>query len=157
MKKIKNLIKLLILFLGASGALALVSNQLSLLSKLQGLGTVPIPLVFDAPQGYEFWANTNTYEIITNYEKFSNLTFDQKTYQNFPTHSIVHNTILIPITMFPVLNENDSRRFLKKVFCSSDSWHNFLPRKVKSSEKVIFFKLKIYSKKSSWEMEVACT
>lgn len=156
MIKVKNIIMLAILILGFSGVLALSFNQLKLLARLQGTGTVPIPLVFDAPLGYEFWANTNHYEIITNIEKFDNLVFDRKAYQKFPTHSILHNSILIPITMFPVLPNSQNQMFMKSVFCDSNLWHFFLPRIPFKEEHVLFFKLKIVQKEKIWEINIPC-
>ncbi len=156
MSKTRLFVQIMIILLGISGAFALFSNNLILLATLQNSGTVPIPLVFDAPQGYEFWSNDNIYSIQTNEEKFENLTFNKEVYQRFPRHSILHNSILIPLAMFPLFPEELNQKMGQKIFCNSTSWKYFLPRDNHPNEQIITFSLKINSKDKHWEMEIKC-
>lgn len=147
---------ILITILGLSGPCALFLNQLPLLAQIQGLGVVPIPLVFDAPQGFQFWSNQSSYLIKTNLRDLPDQNFNSKIYQQFPRHSIIHNSLLIPFAMFPLFPENYNQNIGKKIFCSSDWGRFFLPIDLKIDEKIFSIKIKTHTETKNWEMEIQC-
>lgn len=141
----RNKLAVIIILWGLSGVVALFSNQLPVLSFLQSTGSVPIPLVFDAPNGYEFWSTKFEYSLITTKQKWENIPFDKKTYLQFSRHSIIHNTILIPLAMSPVMDINSLMPTLNSIFCQSQAWKPFALEPTLQDERVLKFSLQFKS------------
>ena len=157
LKKIKSYLFIIYIAIGVSGAVGYFFNLPKLIALSQGSAVVPIPLVFDAPQGYQFWQNNYHASITFEGKRVIEIPIDRDLLDRFPKNVVVLNSLAIALAVSPILENNQWQNIARYSFCSPGTLIKILLPK--EEDKVIKVNLKITNMKNPdqvWVQEVKC-
>lgn len=149
-----KIIALLVLLLGGLSPLALLLNQPAWLARLSTLGTIPLPLVFDTPKGYQFWSNQYHLTLTTSENETIEIPITKELYRSFPKNTIVFNSVAIPLVMIPIQEPAQWKPVANYLFCQKPS--PLIPYIVNKDITVKKVKILISGSSQSWQEEVKC-
>jgi hypothetical protein len=145
---------LAVLLLGSLSPLALLLNQPTWLARFSTLGTIPLPLVFDAPKGYQFWSNQYHLSITTMKDEVIEIPVTKELYQAFPRNTIIFNALAIPLVMIPIQDPLQWKPVAQYLFCPPKApLINYLISPPVDVKKV---KITITGAQKIWQEEVKC-